>query len=626
MPGINLGGYDLALQITEAEINTQLSDPTVLVIPSIDIGFITLNPTFLSLELLQAAAAPLKINPVRIFISDPFTGPIGVIVELIRVPAVLIPGDDADFVISFNNVGPNDIDLSHPDFAFSPTPQMQSDIADELVSISPISITGDEGITTSNSADPEAIRSVDIAICADPTGPIPSTERCVTILAAMGGNTVASTAGFPAVSHGNGNPAALVVSDGYLLNDLIRPFIATEMGWPMNAPCDLSGTRSLYRESFGVRWFSVTLFADLTQFRVRVRQGYLEVTMAMNGGVANTFGINGSFTARLYPVVVDDVLRFNMQITNSDVNIWAAWWVYLISIFTVGFFGTLLIALAQIIFNSVIDIVLLIALNNLVRLVSWADPDIANVTVLPTLPLGQGGELDLDAVIIDDLVMMGKVIPDTKPPLATGPFAKVNGYWLYDDTTVLSSNINTTALTITHELAHHYNGRLKIVHSGFVHPVSTQWHIMQPGENPLALPLQVGSVNQWFTHTFQSGSGFDYSNTGSDLKIRNHSGQVMQAVFRAVVSDASGNTKWVNKGVFAKGPTTHICSFLEDILPKNPTGGDILSTSVSSAALSAAHIIAGGVTIEPGGASIDDPISATSIDKQLNIEKFIKLV
>lgn len=624
MPGINLGGYDLALQLTEAEINTQLSDPTVLNIDSFVVSGFTLNPTFESLELKPETFAPTKTNPAKIFLFDQFTGSIGITVEVVRDPITLFPGDLADFSISFINVGPNDIDLSSS--TLPDNQAIKTLIVDGIISTDPISITGNQGIPTSNSTNPQSIQSVDIVFSADATGPVPSTERSVTILAAMGGNTTADTASFPRISHGNGNPAAVIVSDDYLLNDLLRPFIATETGWPMVAPCDLAGSRRLYTRSFGVRWFTVTLFADLTQFRVRVRPGYLEVTMAMNGGVANTFGINGSFTARLYPVIVDDVLRFNMVITNSDVNIWAAWWVYLISIFTAGFFATLLISLAQLIFNNVIDVLLLIALNNLVRLVSWADPDVFDVTALPTLPLGQGGELNLDAVIIDDLVMMGTVKPDQKPSHPSGPFAKINGYWLYDETSVLSSNVNATALTISHELAHHYNGRLKIVHSGFNHPVDVAWEVMQIGGNPLYLPLQVGAPNQWFSYTFPNGSGFNYTNTGADLKVKNHAAKPMFATFRAVVTDATGNSRWVKKGVFAKGPVTHVCSFLEDILPVNQTGSDVLSTSISAAALTNAMGQAGGAVIPTDVDQNDDVVSADSVDQTLRLEKFINVI
>jgi len=623
MPGINLGGFDLALQLTEAELNTQLSDPTVLDIPSFDVLGNTLNPTFLSLELLPPTFNPSKTNPVRIFLTDPFSGPVGIVVEIIRDPTILVPGNIADFAISFDNIGENDIDLSGS--PFSSFPGAPALIASELEILPSISITGDQGIPTINSNDPEAIRSVDIAICADVAGPVPSTERCVTILAAMGGNTAANVAAFPTISHGNGNPAALVVSDDYLLNDLARPLITNRMGWPMVAPCDLASPQELYRHSINFRLFSVTLFADLTQLRVRVRPGFLEVTASINGGVANTFGINGTATVRLFPQVVDDVLRFHPVFTNIDINIWAAWWVYLVSVFSVGLVSTLIVGALQLLFNTVIDIALPILLNNLVPLVSWANPNLFNVTALPTLPLGQGGELDLDAVIIDDLVMMGKVIPENKPTLPSGPFVKVNGYWLYNDTSVLSSNINTTALTITHELSHQYSGHLKIVHNGFTHPVVTKWYILQFGSSPQFLPLQVGLPNQWFSYIFPNGSGFDYSNTGTDLKIKNHPGKLLQATFRATVSDAAGNNKWVHKGVFAKGPTTHVCSFLEDILPNNPTGDEVLTTTISSAALTNAHFDAGGVTIGPSDTFGDDPIKASSIDKQLALEKFIKL-
>ena len=251
--------------------------------------------------------------------------------------------------------------------------------------------------------------------------------------AASGGNINGVTTSF--INGGSG--ALLMLSNTWLLSQVIRPQLATSMGRPLSdfdVPCRLN--RSVPAPGGE---------GTLTNLEARVEGNRIRVD-----GRATASGTGWSAVSHFHFFITLALVGGNITVTSStpvvDTDVSLEWWVWLLSLGLGGLFGGLVGAIVGIIVPAVVEAV---AEGMADDMLSTALTD--GVGSIPPLPLGPiGSGMTLNNLILDDLELRGPVLRQLALPVRSqGSHVATAGFTLdLDAGTVHGPNHNAARIDL----------------------------------------------------------------------------------------------------------------------------------------------------------------------------------
>ena len=567
MSGIDLGGFDLVVQINEEELNLQFD---VMPIPGMPYDLSAL-PFFDAGEIVRDKivieehnSIPGKPNAVTLYLkainvrdagsTQIYSGGVIKITQDLTKKSI---GNGRQFAIDLSN---SPIIVAEDPALLSPNTNTYMPLLSNIlpeIAFPEIPIIVDP-LTT----DSQTIKEID-AVTSGLAGVFP-TGRCISFLVTMGGSSIISPADFPNVVHSNGNPVAVVLSNDYILSKIMKPALAAATGASFSNPCTLSSPYRIFHQSYSAGWWSFTLGVDVETMVASVGNGYIQLHATVGEPYAG-YSVNGHLTIRLYPEIQGGELTFRVEEIANTIHFNFSWWVWPLIGLTGGALGILVMAGLKSAINNAID--------DFIDGLSATFATMTGSSGLVDIPLGFAGtSMDLDTVILDDLIVYGNVLTQPASIPSEGVDLKLSGYWRYASSDVLSSSISAQTLTITTLIGHNYEGWFVPQASGFTLPINIVWQARNYGGTSQWIDMPVLSPGQTGQITTAYG-GFEYCFDGNGLYVRNMPNDRLVALLRVKITDQNNNQEFAYKQLFAKLPTSHQCSFAEDVFPTTSAGG-----------------------------------------------------
>lgn len=246
---------------------------------------------------------------------------------------------------------------------------------------------------------------------------------------ASGGNINLITSSFITGS----NQSLLMLSNVWLLSQVIRPQLATAMGRPVSdfdVPCRLN--RSV--PAPGGQGTLTNLEARVVGNRIRV-DGRATASGTGWSAVA-TF----TFFVDLALVGGSITVTSTTPVVNTDVSL--EWWVWLLSIGLGGLFGGIIGAIVGAIVPAVVEAVAEGIVNGMLS--SAITNAVGGIPALPLGPIGSG--ITLSNLILDDLELRGPIQRSLALPIkSSGSFVSGAGFTLDLDAGTIHGANNSTA-------------------------------------------------------------------------------------------------------------------------------------------------------------------------------------
>ena len=422
----NTGGFDLLIQISEDELNTQIQTLAAageLSIPSsIESNFTmgTISGTaFLNFDLptvsLDAPSPTLIIElPFRESRLD-----VGLVVDnlsgLIRIEhpiTVHTDGNTQQALLDFTSgVGNVVFDFdSASESILAPAillgitiPQMEAAgadaVEDSLVNeIQELAIT--PPITT-NDENPTIPSSFEVSTINDGSS---LDEDILNFGIRMNPGTGGDLSGVTGSFIPNGEESVLMMANNYLLFDVIRPQLASSLGIPLSSissPCTLN--RSVPAPGGEGTLTALRAFVEGSRIKVEGR-----ATASGSGWDAeSTF----SFFLNLSLEEGEIVVTNTEPTIDTDVDM--AWWVWLLGLGLGGLFGGIVGAIVGAIVVGIVKGVIKGIANDIISTGITSGLD-----AIPPFPLGPiGSGLNLSTILLDDLELRGNIIRSFNIPI-----------------------------------------------------------------------------------------------------------------------------------------------------------------------------------------------------------------
>jgi hypothetical protein len=460
-------GYDLLVQLSEQELNSQLEN---FPLAPISVPPLMVNLTFESIELDIDLSLPMIANCVRLRVAALATSVVG-------TNTITVYNDDIEIagpldVITIGNqrvlvfqTAP--LDTNFPVVRAAPgrpamSPTISIAIHNQLRSQQPIPLG--IAITQSGSTDPLTPTDMHVKVIDDPS---PNDLDCVTLLFNTGGTTTGNSVG---VTHylGNGPTGAVVtLSNSLVLERLIRPHLAAALGATFDPPCVLHDLVAIPTNN----WF--ISYINLETMSVVVEGDHLRAVGTV-GRNKPAWWVSGSFNIRLYLVLNNGVLDVSQVVDDVSADFHFKHWVWIVAGLTGSLIGLLITAVIQHAVNKLIDTVL----SKFSDLSSKLG---TNGVAIPTIPVGlNGGQLQIQSVMLDDLTLTGPVMlaPVTPPSLTLLGDLHLS----HTDTTTTANGAPITGLflqqpgvhyVVTHKRA--FRGLFSAALSQPEYPVAFSW-------------------------------------------------------------------------------------------------------------------------------------------------------
>jgi hypothetical protein len=442
-------GYDVLLQISESEINSQLETqfvaggpiPTSMSIPVTASGlsgtatvlFGTPTADLDRPRPQMGLTLPFHDSQFAVTTPIPITlAPLGGTILVVQPIEVLTQGSNQIVSLNFNDAMPAvtvtfdsaSATVLAPALAAAGLTlgQAQNLVAGAIVTqlqgpVGRFDLTPPIPVVDDN--DPTTVFDIDATTINDTSGP---DRNCVVFGVKMSsatvGNIGTATTNFIPV----GQESLVMLSNAWLLGQVLRPKVATALGIPLSAlDAPLHLNRSV--NAPGGQGTLTNLDAQIDGNRIRVN------ARATASGTGWSAVSNITFFIDL--ALSGGSITVTSSTPSVDTSVDLEWWVWLLSIGLGGLFGGIVGAIVGAIVPAIVEAVASGMVNSLVS--GAITSGIGNIPPLPLGPIGSG--LTLDAIILDDLELHGSIIRSLSIPIRNqGSYESPSGFSIDLDT------------------------------------------------------------------------------------------------------------------------------------------------------------------------------------------------
>ncbi|MGG6463593.1 hypothetical protein [Solilutibacter silvestris] len=437
-------GFDMLVQISEAEINDQLETLFLaggVVSPSLSVPFMGggasgtanlnfgipiadldrpsprmgLRLPFLNSELVLTAPLPLTIAPL------------GGTIDIEQPIVMLASGGAQTAALDFATTSPD----VHVTFdaasaaALAPllaaagmnlaqaSNFMAGVVRDQLrTSIRQINLT--PAIPVTDGEDPIVVADISVGTVNDTSA---ADQDCLSFGVRMGGGSAGNIGGITTSMIPAGQQSLVMMSNGWLLGRIMRPRVASSLGQPLSA-FDLPMHLNRNVPAPGGHGTLTNLDAVVEGNRIKITGRAVDSGTGWDAECKFTFFITLGISGGSITVTA------STPQTETDVDL--AWWVWLVSLGLGALFGGIT---GAIIAAVVLAVVQAVAEGIVSGLVSGGIS--GSIGSIPSIPLGPiGGGLSLTNVVLDDLELRSSIVRSVSVPIksqgtrvASGPFA-----------------------------------------------------------------------------------------------------------------------------------------------------------------------------------------------------------
>lgn len=450
-------GFDMLVQVSEAELNTQLATaflagtviPSSMSVPvnqggivgTADLNFLTPTADLdrprprLGLTLPFANSQLAVTAPLPIVLA-----PLGGIITIVDRIQVIDSGANQIVTMDFNDGAP-DVTVT-----FDPASQgvlapvlaatgltlaqaqnlMAGVVLDELQSgVQRVDLT--PPIPVADDTDPVSIFDIDVTTVNDASA---ADRDCITFGVRMasdsGGNINLATSNFiPA-----GSPSLVMMSNFWLLAKVMRPRVAASLGRPDASDFDTPLRLNNSIPAPGGTGTLTALEARVIGNRIRVDG---QATASGTGWDAVS-----DFSFFIDIALAGGAITVTATTPTVDTDVDLAWWVWLLSLGLGALFGGIVGAIIAAIVLAVVEAVAEGIVNGLL-----SGGITGSLGAIPAIPLGPiGGGLTLSAVILDDLELRGSIIRRISVPIRNqGQHAALGGFTLDLDSGAVAGGV-----------------------------------------------------------------------------------------------------------------------------------------------------------------------------------------
>lgn len=442
-------GYDMLVQISEAELNNQLETAFVaggLIPPSMTIPVNSGAVTGTATVLLGTPVADLDRPRPQLGLTLPFSNsqfavtapvaltlaPLGGTIVIVDAIEVIVQGSNQIVTMDFNNGAPTvavtfdpaSVALLQPALTVAgmTITQVQNMVATNVLAqlqtaIGRLDLT--PPIPVTDDADPTTVYDIDVTTINDTAA---ADRDCIVFGVRMasdsGGNINLATTNFiPA-----GSQSLVMMSNFWLLARVMRPRVASAMGRPTS---DFDTPLRLNRNvpAPGGQGTLTRLEARIDGNRIRVDG------RAADSGTGWSAVSNFSFFIDI--TLSGGAITVTATTPSVDTDVDLEWWVWLLSLGLGGLFAGIAGVIVAAIVLAVVEAVAEGVVDNLIS--GGIGGAIGGIPAIPLGPIGGG--LSLDAVILDDLELRCAITRSLSVPVKNhGWHASSGGFSIDLDT------------------------------------------------------------------------------------------------------------------------------------------------------------------------------------------------
>ena len=235
--------------------------------------------------------------------------------------------------------------------------------------------------------------------------------------------TSAATNGDPAAFNTSlipsGQNSALIFNSDYVIG-LICPQIANQLGIDPSKFDSSCGLKSAVNISAGGKT------AKLTSLGLKIVNDYIRV----RGKVIKSdtgWDAEGTFEIRVYLVIENGELTFKSELVSSDIDVSLEWWVWLTAIAIGAIIGGIIAGIVGAVVGAIIAAFLTAVVKAIVVESITGDMEIGPEDI--ALPIGPiGGDLNLQTVLLDDLLLAGSAIRIIQMPIKQSDLLTFEGF------------------------------------------------------------------------------------------------------------------------------------------------------------------------------------------------------